>query len=682
MIPMPESLDARVRRQVDQFFALTKWLVATSCVFLLASSPPSAGQDKPSGGVTWRPPELVATDKDVRDLLDRTTASCEFSAADLLARAQKAAQIADARGLVRDRALAMDVLASAYVGQGDLELAFATFQKAMQDAVDSKNGVLEADILVTLALEAQTKGDTARALELLSRALSISESSGSLYERSRSLGESGKLKLLSGKTDEGARAIDEALQIDQLNGYGLEALHLAYRGVYLGLAGKVNDAAASLMQARSKALATKDAYSFITAENTYAFALVQQGKADDAIGELERIKQGQFQAFVQDSQQQTCLASALNLPVLHLAVLEGFANVLVAANRTDRATEIWLETLSYSRDHSILIGQAEAAQKAANLYNQAKKPDDALKYYAIAADVLRKLNNEASLHEVEVSEAILLVNAERGKEALPLLDRIASYAKAHNNRQREFFAQLLIGETYQPTGDLEHARAALEVAEALIRPGPFDSDLNNRSVMEAYTRLADIYRAQSVPVMELLSIHKAFLTALHLKDEKVQQNLVTYLDQRISDLKTRTVVERDKKDGQLADALVYSYVLYLRDGLPKPNDDQSNWQRILTVPFQIAAQPGGGATLTKILAEVGPLVGFEKLPILNALGRYYIAAGNDPVLAEKYSLEAEETIKGMKGDFSGLKVESSCVLAVSYARQSKGQPRRSAAMNA
>jgi CHAT domain-containing protein len=671
---MPESPEAPVRRYLKQLFALSQWFGATTFafgLFLLSSSPPIVGQDKPSNGAAWRPPELVATDKDIRALLDKTSASCEFSASDLLERAQKAVQIADARGLVRDRALATDVLASAYVSQGNLELAFATFQKAMQDAVDSKNGVLEADILITLALEAQTKGDTARALELLSRALSISESSGSLYERSRTLGESGKLKLLSGKTDEGVRAIDEALQIDQLNGYGLEALHLAYRGVYLGLAGKVNDAAASLMQARSKALATKDAYSFITAENTYAFALVQQGKADDAIGELELIKQGQFQAFVQDSQQQTCLASALNLPVLHLAVLEGFANVLVAANRIDRATEIWLETLSYSRDHSILIGQAEAAQKAANLYNQAKKPNDALKYFAIAADLLRKLNNEAALHEVEVSEAILLVNAERGKDALPLLDRISSYAKAHNNRQREFFAQLLIGEIYQPTGDLEHARAALEVAEALVRPGPFDSEVNNRSVMEAYTRLADIYRAQSVPMMELLSIHKAFLTALHLKDEKVQQNLVTYLDQRISDLKTRTVVERDQKDGQLADALEYSYVLYLRDGLPKPNDDQSNWQRILTVPFQIAAQPGGGATLTKILAEVGPLVGFEKLPILNALGRYYIAAGNDPVLAEKYSLEAEETIKGMKGDFSGLKVESSCVLAVSYARQSK-----------
>jgi hypothetical protein len=92
--------------------------------------------------------------------------------------------------------------------------------------------------------------------------------------------------------------------------------------------------------------------------------------------------------------------------------------------RTDRATEIWLEVFSYSRDHGILIGQAEAAQKVASLYNQTKKPEDALKYYAIAVDLLRKLNSDAALHEVEVYEAIVLVNAQRGKDALPLLDRL------------------------------------------------------------------------------------------------------------------------------------------------------------------------------------------------------------------------------------------------------------------
>src|SRR5271163_4765312 len=101
---MPESPEAPVRRYPKQLFALSKWFGATTFafgLFLLSSSPPIAGQDKPSSGAAWRPPELVATDKDIRDLLDKTSASCEFSASDLLERAQKAVQIADARGLVR-----------------------------------------------------------------------------------------------------------------------------------------------------------------------------------------------------------------------------------------------------------------------------------------------------------------------------------------------------------------------------------------------------------------------------------------------------------------------------------------------------------------------------------------------------------------------------------------------------
>jgi len=674
---MPESLQARIRRQVDQFFAASKWLVTTSfvfglCVILPSSSLASAGQDKPSSDVAWRPPELVATDKDVRDLLDGASASCEFSAADLVERARKAVQIADARGLVRDRALAIDMLASAYVSQGDLELAFATFQKAMQDAVDSKNGVLEADILITLALEAQTKGDTAHALELLSRALSISGNSGSLYERSRALGELGKLKLFAGKTDEGVRAIAEALEIDKLNGYRLEGLHLAYRGIYLGLVGKVDDAAASLAQARAKALAVRDAFSFITAENGYSFALVQQGKADEAIGELERIKQGQFQDFVRDAKGQTCLGSALNLPVLHLTILEGLANLLEAANRKDREAEIWLEAFSYCEDHRILLGQAEAAQKAANLYNQAKKPEDALKYYAIATDLYLKLQNDPQLAQIHVSQSLLLIQMGRGREALPLEQEVAAYAERHNLRSPEFTAYGVLAEIYQPAGDLESARKVLEKALSLVRPGPFDDEIDNREVLEDYLRLADVYRALKIPTKELVAIDRAFFVALHLKDEKVQGNLVTYLDQRIKDLDIRQLASQSQKEDQVAESLLYSYILCIRDGIPsKPTDDQSNWQRILTLPFQMAAKPGGVAALTEVLADIGPLLGFEKLPILNALGRYYIAAGADPVLAEKYALEAEELVKGMNGDVSGLKVESSCVLALSYARQLK-----------
>ena len=70
-------------------------------------------------------------------------------------------------GLVHDKALVEAQLAAASIGQSNLDLAFDSFRRALQDAVDSKNGVLEADILISLASEAQLKGNTTQAKELI-----------------------------------------------------------------------------------------------------------------------------------------------------------------------------------------------------------------------------------------------------------------------------------------------------------------------------------------------------------------------------------------------------------------------------------------------------------------------------------------------------------------------------------
>ncbi len=638
----------------------------------LASVLPIRGQQLPRPTYN-KPAELQATDPEIRTMLDDTRSACDqANLNDTVERVQKALRIADNRGLVGDRALAEAMLASAYIGQAEIELAFTTFQKALQDAIDSKNGVLEADILISLSSEAQMKGNTLQAIHVISKALSIAEKNRSLYEKARALGELGRLKLVLGRIDEAAEAVDEALEIDKLNGYKFEALHLVYRGYYLGLTGKLDQAIESLVQARTKALSANDAYSFIMAENAYAFGLVQKGRTDEAIADLSLLKEGKLQKFVQDAKEQACIASALELPVLHLTFLEGLTNVYAAANQKEKELDTWLATFSYSRDHGVVAGEAEAAEKVANLNNQFKKSEEALKYYGIAADLFRQLQNEASLNQVEVSQSLLLVQIGRGKEALPIIREIVSFAKRHNLRTLEFGAYLELAQIYQPTGDLDQAREALERAESLVHPGPFDSEIDNHLVLEAYSRLSDIYRTKGIPAKELISIEKAFSTAYHLKDDKAQQTLVVYLDQRLFDLRIREQTDRLQKDGQLVEALVYSYIVLERDGVPaKPHDDASNWNRVLTLPFEIAQKPGGDAALIEILDEMGPLLGFEKLSMLDALSRHYIATGSDPSLAEKYALQSEALVNNSKGSLEPLKVNSACVLAIAYSRQFK-----------
>jgi len=621
-----------------------------------------------------KPAELMAVDPQIRALIPKPLSSCDkFNVNDTVDRLQEALKIADNRGLVRDRALVEASLASTYVSQAKIELAFATFQKALQDAIDSKNGVLEADLLIALASEAQLKGNRQQAVELISRALSISEKNESLYEKSHALGELGEMMLAQGKTDEGRRAIDEALQIDKINGYRFEAIHLVYRAIYLGLAGKVDQAVDSSTEAITKALEIRDAYSFVMAENTHSFGLVKTGRAEEAITDLSLLKQGQLQKFVPDAQVQACFASALDLPIFHLTLLEDLANVFKAANKRDKELETWQETYDYSRDHNFLAGEGEAAQKVANLDSQLKKNDDALKYYAIAADLYRKIQNEPLLAQVEVSESLLLIQVGRGKEALLLEQEVASYAKRQSLREQEFLAYGVRAEIYQPDSQLENARDALENALSLVHPGPFDVEFDNRTVMQDYLNLADVYRGLKIPTRELIAIDNAFFVAVHLKNEKVQQNLVAYLDQRLKDLGIRDLVIQRQKEGLLAESLVYSYILFIHDGFPsKPTDDRSNWQRILDLPFQITTQNDGAPALKEILRDIGPMVvGLYRLPILSALARYYVTAGADPLLAEKYGLESESALIDAKGDFTSLKAEDACILAVSYSRQAK-----------
>src|SRR5262249_46963999 len=148
----------------------------------------------------------------------------------------------------------------------------------------------------------------------------------------------------------------------------------------------------------------------------------------------------------------------------------------------------------------------------------------------------------------------------------------------------------------------------------------------------------------NIPTRELVAIDKAFFVAVHLKDEKVQGNLVAYLDERLKDLNIRKLVSQREKEGQLAESLLYACILYIRDGTPKPEEDNSNWNRLFTLPYQIAQTPEGTQALIELLDQVDSFLGFPKTSMLEALARYYVISANDPVLAEKFALRLEEIV--------------------------------------
>jgi tetratricopeptide (TPR) repeat protein len=408
----------------------------------------------------------------------------------------------------------------------------------------------------------------------------------------------------------------------------------------------------------------------VQAENSYAFGLGKKGKADEAIRQMELLNRMDLTEFVPDASLRSCLQSYLRLPFIRLIWLEGFANVLEAARQPERQIDVWREVFSTSQTMAFLAGEAEAKEKAANLENQLKRTDAALKDYALAGDLYRKLNNEAFLTRVQIPEAILLINAGRGSEAIPIVEQIQSYAKRLNLRELEFRANITLSGIYPPV-ELSKIRTALETAISLVHPGPFDDTLDNKSVHLAYVSLSDLYRKLEMPTKELLSIHQAFFVSLHLNDKDAQTREVNYLDQRLKDLHIRELVEQRQKEGQVSEALIYTYVLQIRDGTPAKPEEDANWQRVLSLPFQVVQKPGGAADLTEILNNFEPLLKIEKLPMLDALARYYLSTGGDSKLAEKFALEAETLLNGLQGDQTALNVETDCELAVAYARLGK-----------
>lgn len=619
-----------------------------------------------------QPAELQAADPEIRQLLDDAyTEADDGKIEDALVKGKEALDIAKKRGFVADKAIVEAALASGYFVEGRLQEAFELLHQALQEAVDSSNLVLEADILASLSTEAQSKGNLPGALDILVKALDRAEKSKNLYIKSRVLGELARVQLLSGKLDEGRRSIDQALEIDRLNDYEFKAMHLVYQG-YTNLASKEFDSAIQIFEtARRDAIEKSDLVAFVLAENALASAYVQKGDPSKAISILESVRQGKLETGQFQSDTQVKLNAAIKRPFARVAFLESLGWAYEAGGKADSALAVWGELYGYSKTIGLLLAEAESALRMAELSRQLKKTEDAINSYSIAAGLYRSIQNEPMWTQTLISQAALLIQEKKGQAIIPVEEELLEIAKRKKLRGPEFLAYLVMAEIYQPSGDLENARSVLEKAQALIQPGPSDSEIDNKLVLEAYARLADIYRALENPTQELFAIMKAISTARHLKDENQERGLSGYLRQRFDELHVYDRVRKAITQGQLSDVLTYSEIIFLYEGSPKDWAADENWSRICNVPYQLVKEPGGPETLINILSKIGPLPTFSKLPILHALSGYFMVVNSRPDLLEHYALEADSVLKEFDQPDGVWKLRTACTLAIAYARQDK-----------
>ena len=649
------------------YFSTLRLLVCV-CFCLVLS--PAARSQQPPVARPYIPSELQASDQEVRELLAAAESKSEAGEYETAFADSKAAlELAEKKGLLGDRAIAEESVATGYFASGKLDESLKLYQASLQHAIDSSNLVLQADALVALSTLPQLRGNLPGALELLAKAQERANQSKNLFIKARVLGELGKLQVFSGQIEQGRQSIDEALSIDRANGYDYEPLHSVY-AAYVVLSQQAPDLAKAIAQlesARDLAVQKENYVALVLAENTLGALYVRNGEPEKGIATLEAARNGNILKDGQAIQMPGSFRVAATLPFMKATLLEALAQGYESAQEPDEALQTWNELYSLSMGVGFNT-EAEAAAKIGALYQSKKDTLDALEFFSKSVEAWRSLGNEEQLSQALIAESQLLIQTGKGEEAVPLEEEILKLAEKNHNRQRQFFTNMVLAEIYQPADKFQEARSVLETAQALIRPGPADSEIDGKLVLETYGRLADVYKALQLPIKELISLEKAIAVLQNLKDDPSLQQTIAYTRQRIESLHVEDLATKAANDTRLAESLWYSEILYLWNGAPDPTKDE-NWNRVINLPGRVIQLPDGPEAMEEIQHEIGPLLGVAQLPILNALSNHFLTVEPKPNLAEQYAKQAELWEKQTPNPSDLLLVPPVCNLVLAYAQQ-------------
>lgn len=622
------------------------------------------------------PPELQAGDQDVRSLLTSAKSKAEAGEYEsAFADSKSALELAEKKGLLGDRAIAEAYVAQGYFASAKLDESFKYYQASLQHALAASNLALQADVLVALSALPQLQDNLPEALDLLAKAKDRANQSQNLYVRARALGELGRLQLASGKIEQGRQSVEDALNIDRVNRYPFEPLHLVY-SAYAAIALPEPDfpkAITLLTSARDLAVKNDNYAALVQAQNALAAVYLRTGNVQKGIAICEAMLKGNVLIDDQTLSLGDAFRTATSLPFVKSTLLEALAQGYEAARDVDNARSSWNDLYQLSVASNFTVALAESASKLANIYNAAQNIPDAMHYYDIAIRTWRILHNTQQLAQTLASEALLLMRSGRGEDAIPLETEVVDIAETTHNTKALFTANGVLAEIYQPLGKFQEARRALERATALITAGKGDADFAPNTVIEDYTLLADDYRALQIPVKEMVAIENAIAVLRNLKDEQSAQQLqryIAYLKARFDTLQVHDLAAKAINDGKFTEALAYSEIIYVFEGVSANPETDTNWSRILNLPSQILRQPGGPGALNELLVQMEPLLGIANLPLLDALATHFLSTDLQPSLAERYAGKAE-TIAQLSSTPETIQLRPKCQLSIAHARQGR-----------
>jgi CHAT domain-containing protein len=612
------------------YLVLPKLLLCILLLFLLVA-PASSGSAKRSREEL--PPELQASDPEIKQLLDSARDSADLGDLETaLQFASKAQEQSKSRDLASDLPIVDLSLASVFIAKGNIDRARELLDQAIVGSTEPSNLVLEAQILVSLAALKEMGGDRRGAFETLNKAVQKAQTGKSLYVQARALGEIGRLQLSGGSLAEARISLNGALDIDRTNHYSLEALHRIY-WVYLELAESdknVPTAIRNLQDALEMAERNGNTYAAFLAKNTLGAAFIYSGAIERGLGLLDNPK-----------------AQQGGSPLLEFSRLEMLAFAYQGAHLLDKSAETWGLILTKAKiaGNQYFIG--EAAQKLGDIYRDKKEPETAFGYYETAASSLRVVGNKPALIQVLSSEQAIAALAKRSAQLPQIFEELLTLVsenkgQASDNLQFTIYAGMAF--FYKNEKNWAKEAESLEKAEAIHFLVPSDPGQN-----ESFTKMlkgmwVDHALASGQlqePATSLLAMEQAFQYAVQLKDENAKSIIMNAMVSTAEGFGAYGHLQDLCKTNELQRCMEVALGLDTLEILNENWRDRWKQQQGLAlsaftkVVEQIGALPDGPKLLTRFTGFISPPVSPMRLPIDFALARHYLFNSNDPHLAQQ-----------------------------------------------
>ena len=646
------------------------------CLLLTICSAWSFGQQTQEAPQDYVPPELQASNPEVKAFLDSAEKSSrEGNYGESFQQLQKAFDLCTGKGLVADKALIEAKLGVASFVQAKLEDAKEYWARSLSDSISTSNLVLQADVLVAISSMAQAAGNSTEALDLTTRALDLARKSKNLFMQSRCLGELGRLQLSLGKREEARTSLDEALRIDRLNRYKWEASHTLYLAWVTSPDNSNLDQAIILVRsARDLAIKFEDYLTFMQASTSLGQALVQKGQLSEGIAILERSRVGNSEEGKPLFQRPAAYRAAMSQPYPRVAFLEAMAMAYQSGQRPDDALKSWQELYDVAKAAGFTLGVAEAAFKMAGIYASKKQPIEAIAYYSLAEKGWIATGNTARRIDALTAEASLLFQQGEGDKSVQIDEELLPLETSSKNSTGRFVTDLAMAEILQPKGDAVRTARALKDAESVLSSDLTLPNVEPTLVLELYGRECDLADKQGNPLQALIALEKSMLPAGTAVDVKAMAYIEQQVKKRFIDFDLRSKAIKAYDTGDFGDALVYYELLDdfdLTDAIWNDKVDDyrknstENFDRLLNLPFKVISKPNGAITLERNLEDMGPIAKNARLSVLWVLSSHYMLAQRLDMVV-KFATVALPYLKlGEHDQPNRWDVELSCELAYS-----------------